>query len=323
MIDQVRPETSFALNVVKQAAQLAKKICQEMLSPPSLSKDDRSPVTVADFATQALISHALANSFPNDCFIAEEDTGPLKIGTGQQTLQQITNCLTASIPDISQQQACDLIDRGRGECATRFWTLDPIDGTKGFLRGDQYAVALALVEEGQVQVGVLGCPNLDEGWLVIAARGEGCWKTSLNGHEIFDQLQVSDCTKPQLATILRSFESAHTNEEQMKQLQKSLGTQNDPLPMDSQAKYAVLAAGKGDLLFRLPSPTHPNYQEKIWDHATGSLLVEEAGGRVTDLDGNNLDFSQGRFLSNSRGILASNDHLHSIALEVLSSQSCQ
>ncbi len=237
-------------------------------------------------------------------------------------MQQITNFLTDSIPDISQQQVCDLIDRGRGVCASRFWTLDPIDGTKGFLRGDQYAVALALVEKGQVQVGALGCPNLDEGWLVIATRGEGCWKTSLDGHKVFDQLQVSDCKKPQLATILRSFESAHTNEEQMKHLQKSLGIQNDPLPMDSQAKYAVLAAGKGDLLFRLPSPAHPNYQEKIWDHATGSLLVEESGGRVTDLDGNNLDFSQGRFLSNSRGVLASNGHLHSIALEVLSSQSC-
>ena len=42
----------------------------------------------------------------------------------------------------------------------RYWTLDPIDGTKGFLRGDQYAVALGLIDDGEVILGVLGCPNL-------------------------------------------------------------------------------------------------------------------------------------------------------------------
>jgi len=50
---------------------------------------------------------------------------------------------------------CEWIDRGGSDYARRFWTLDPIDGTKGFLRGDQYAVALALVVDGKVQVGVL------------------------------------------------------------------------------------------------------------------------------------------------------------------------
>ena len=52
------------------------------------------------------------------------------------------------------------IDKGNGNIAPRYWTLDPIDGTKGFIRGDQYAIALALIEQGQVKVGVLGCPSL-------------------------------------------------------------------------------------------------------------------------------------------------------------------
>ena len=57
-----------------------------------------------------------------------------------------------------------MIDRGGRESGHRFWTLDPIDGTKGFLRGDQYVVALALVVKGEVQIGALACPNLG-GWI--------------------------------------------------------------------------------------------------------------------------------------------------------------
>jgi 3'(2'), 5'-bisphosphate nucleotidase len=87
--------------------------------------------------------------------------------------------------------------------------------------------------------------------------------------------------------------------------------------MDSQAKYAVLAAGHGELYLRLLSPKQLDYREKIWDQAAGSLIVEEAGGRVTDLHGHPLDFSAGRELRNNRGILASNGLLHSIALKAL------
>ena len=88
--------------------------------------------------------------------------------------------------------------------------------------------------------------------------------------------------------------------------------------MDSQAKYAVLAAGKGDLLLRLLSPSRPDYREKIWDQAAGSIVLEEAGGKITDLHGKELDFRTGRSLTNNRGILASNGALHGAALQALS-----
>ena len=87
--------------------------------------------------------------------------------------------------------------------------------------------------------------------------------------------------------------------------------------MDSQAKYAVLAAGQGELMLRLLSPDQPKYQEKIWDQAAGSLVLEEAGGCISDLDGKALDFTTGRALCNNRGILASNTHLHASALAAL------
>ncbi len=90
-----------------------------------------------------------------------------------------------------------------------------------------------------------------------------------------------------------------------------------PIGMDSQAKYAVLAAGEGDVLLRLLSPSRPDYREKIWDQAAGSIVIEEAGGRITDLDGKPLDFSHGRTLAKNRGILATNGHLHDAVLAAL------
>jgi 3'(2'), 5'-bisphosphate nucleotidase len=87
--------------------------------------------------------------------------------------------------------------------------------------------------------------------------------------------------------------------------------------MDSAAKYAILTAGGGDLLFRLISPQKPDYVESIWDQAAGTILVTEAGGRVSDLTGRDLDFSRGRQLHGNVGVLASNGHLHAVALEAL------
>lgn len=65
------------------------------------------------------------------------------------------------------------------------WTVDPIDGTKGFLRRDQYAICLALIIDGHVQLGVMGCPNLlvdykekegERGCLFVAVRGQGAFQ---------------------------------------------------------------------------------------------------------------------------------------------------
>ena len=117
--------------------------------------------------------------------------------------------------------------------------------------------------------------------------------------------------------ILRSVEKSHTNVDEIGQLAATLGTSEQPIGMDSQAKYAVLAAGAGDVMLRLISPSRPDYREKIWDQAAGSIVIEEAGGRITDLDGKPLDFSHGRTLEKNRGILATNGHLHDVVLATL------
>ncbi|GAB4528231.1 MAG: 3'(2'),5'-bisphosphate nucleotidase [Anaerolineales bacterium] len=319
------PEVRFAIAAARQAALLVREIQAEMVTP-ALMKDDRSPVTIADFASQALVASLLAETFPNDPLVGEEGAAALRTPQEADTLAQITAFLTRRRPQATPEQVCDWIDRGATDSARRFWTLDPIDGTKGFLRGDQYAIAFALVVDGEVQIGALGCPNLRDGCtpdlngpgsLLVAVRGQGTWMTALDGGETFTQLHVSTVSEPSQARILRSFESGHTNVSQIDVFAERLGIAAEPVRMDSQAKYAVLAAGGGEIYLRLLSPRMPDYREKIWDQAAGALVIEEAGGTVTDLHGKRLDFGQGRTLANNRGICATNTTLHPAALRAL------
>lgn len=325
MLDTHNPEIKFATDVVAQAARLVKLVQREMVSP-ALTKDDRSPVTIADFASQALVACRLAEHFPATVLVGEESAQALRSAEEAEKLAQVTTFVREFVPHASPETVCDWIDRGSADPADRFWTLDPIDGTKGFLRGDQYAVALALVEDGNVQIGALGCPNLSVGGqpnfdgpgsLLVAARGQGAWALPLSGTGEPRMLEVSDCIDPAQARLLRSFEAGHTNVSQIDEFAAALGIQAEPVRMDSQAKYAVLAGGGGELILRLLSSKAPDYKEKIWDQAAGALIVEEAGGQVSDLHGKPLDFTAGRTLGNNRGILVSNRRLHAAALEAL------
>jgi 3'(2'), 5'-bisphosphate nucleotidase len=327
MIDS--PEAQFAIDAVREASLLARRIQREMVSG-TLSKDDRSPVTVADFAVQAVIARRLAESLPGSTLIGEESADALRLEEGVAILDQITDFVRSAVPDATPEEVCNLIDRGTGEPPAAYWTLDPIDGTKGFLRREQYAVALALVHNGKVELGVLGCPELTlitqgvapqpsaeaDGSLCIAARNKGTWYSPLS-LTTWQKLTVSPRNTPNTARILRSVEKSHTNFDEISQLATKVGTTEKPVGMDSQAKYAVLAAGGGDIMLRLLSPSRPDYREKIWDQAAGSIVIEEAGGRITDLDGKTLDFSHGRTLAKNRGVLATNGHLHEAVLKVL------
>ena len=329
MIDLKQPELRFAIETVRQAALLVKHVQAEMVTP-ALTKNDRSPVTVADYAAQAFVASRLAQEFPDDALVGEEDAAALRTPEGEPTLTMVSKYVGDFVAGAAPEQVCTWIDRGAADPQvgglSRYWTLDPIDGTKGFLRGDQYAVALALLVEGRVQIGILGCPNLDPdgkpnmgagGSLSIAVRGQGAWSCELVQMGDYQHLQVSGRADPAQARLLRSFESGHTNVDQVGDFIQALGIQAEAVRMDSQAKYAVMAAGRGELLLRLLSADKPNYKEKIWDQAAGSLVVEEAGGRISDLHGRALDFTAGRTLARNRGVLASNGVLHAPALRAL------
>lgn len=319
------PYVPFAIETVRQAVFLARDIQTELVST-SLSKEDKSPVTVTDFAVQALISCLLERAFPKSALVAEEDSSILRRAEFETVLRKVVRFVGRYAAYATPETVCAWIDRGGGEPKGGFWVLDPIDGTKGFLRGGHFAIALAYVEDGNVQLGVLGCPKLSangknavsgEGAIAAAVRGAGAWSSPVSDSSARSPLRVSSCSVGREARVLRSVESSHTNEEKFEELLRALDVTLPPICMDSQSKSVVLASGHAELLFRLPSRQQPNYRECIWDQAAGALVVEEAGGRITDLYGRALDFSAGRRLNNNVGILASNGILHERALAVV------
>lgn len=296
------------VSAMVKAAEVCRSI-QGKIGAGMLEKRDRSPVTVADYCSQAMICRALAEAFPSDPIVAEEDTTDLRTEEHRPVLER----MHTELPELSIEEILGHIDLGNGSPGgPRFWTLDPIDGTKGFLRGEQYAIALALVVEGKVVLGALACPNLpmgdDMGMLLTAARGHGAFAAPLSRPNARTRISVSPTDDPREARTCESVESGHSAHDKSALVVDALGISVPPVRLDSQAKYAVVARGDAEIYLRLP--TRKDYQEKIWDHAGGSIVVEEAGGRVTDVDGKPLDFSRGRTLAGNRGIVASNGAVH-------------
>jgi 3'(2'), 5'-bisphosphate nucleotidase len=312
-------EYTVAVEAVTQAATLCQAVRASLVSAETIDKMDKSPVTVADFGAQAVIISALKAAFPDDPIVAEENTAAICGDDSQQMREKILSYVQDVLPTMTEKTMLDAIDGGqyRGGGNGRFWTLDPIDGTKGFIRGDQYAIALALIEDGEVIFGVLGCPNLPvealgssdspRGVILTARRGEGAVLKDMETG-ISRQIMVSEEDDPALAVFCESFESGHTAQGASAEIVHDLGVDVAPARLDSQCKYAVVARGEAGVYMRLP--TRADYEEKIWDHAAGVIVVEEAGGRVTDARGNPLDFTQGRTLRNNKGVLATNGLLH-------------
>lgn len=312
-------EKEIAISAVIQAAKLCQKVRQDI--PPALAKQDKSPVTVADFGSQAIICKALKEVFPDTPIVGEEDSQELRQDVNQDTLTKITSYIQEIIPDATCEQVLDWIDYGNGNVSNRFWTLDPIDGTKGFLRQDQYAVALALIEDGEVKLGILGCPALtldsgETGFIFVAVRGEGSYKMPVTGGEM-TKLQVVSNDDVSRFRFVESVEANHGDQIQQNAIAKEVGITTDSVRVDSQAKYGIVAAGEAALYLRLPSPKYPNYRENIWDHAAGAIVVEEAGGKVTDMNGKPLDFASASKMNDNRGVVVSNGLIHDSVIQAL------
>jgi len=281
-------EQQLAAAIVAEVCGLTGRVQDRIVAAgDSLAKGDRSPVTLADLATQIVVSHRLKESFPADPLLAEEDSGALD--ASPEMAEKVFEQARRNISGITPEAMIEALDRGghTGE-GERYWVLDPIDGTKGFLRGDQYAVALALVDGGRVVVG-------------------GTTTRPLDGQE-FVAARVDQITDPADAVFCESVVAAHAAHSVQAGIASRLGITAPSFRIDSQCKYAVVARGEASIYLRLPRDT--SYREKVWDHAAGSLVLEEAGGRVSDLDGRPLDFSQGRLLGNHRGIVCTNGTIH-------------
>lgn len=341
-------ELQVAQLAVARASILTKAVFAEK-AKGTISKEDKSPVTIGDYGAQALIIAAIKHNFPQDEVVGEEEASSLreqkdlssKIWDLVKTTKLSDTDSDAILggPIQSEDDMLKAIDAGNsaGGNKGRIWALDPIDGTKGFLRGGQYAVCLALMVDGDVKVGVLGCPNLPvddsqpltedmgvaandkEGYGVLfsAVQGEGARSQPLTkgpvsqGHPI----AVSKISDVSQGVMCESVEAGHSSKGDNAQIAEKLKITGKPVQMDSQAKYGSVARGAGDIYLRLP--VRKDYVEKIWDHAAGDLIVREAGGQVTDIHGNRLDFSRGRTLTENKGVIATPANIHAEVLKAV------
>ncbi|EME31114.1 3'(2'), 5'-bisphosphate nucleotidase [Galdieria sulphuraria] len=299
-------ERQVAICALCLACKLSSKLQKRLVQESVITKSDNSPVSIADFAVQALVIHWITRAFPNDHFIAEEDSTALR--KDEKLLKDVTDAVNSVLSideQLTDSEVCDLLDLGNRHMGTneRTWLLDPIDGTKGFLRGDQYCIALALLKDGAIRVGILGCPNLPlasvppnshkVGCIFHAAQGVGAFVQEIERGAESYPIRVSDVSDPAWATFCESWEPGHSSHELSLEIAKILGVNNPSVRMDSQCKYGVVARGEASIYFRFPKE---GYQENVWDHAAGSIIIREAGGMVTDGFGQVLDFSKGHYI---------------------------
>ena len=313
--------TQVALRAVRDAALICRQVQASLPHRGVLTKNDESPVTVADFASQAIIVGHLLRHESNVSIVAEEESHALKQPENSTLLAAVTSLVKSVHPETTDRQILEWLGANKSEQkASRFWTIDPIDGTKGFISGRQYAIALALVEQGQVQIGVLGCPNMtapdqSKGTLFLATQTVQAVQIPINDLSCTSPIAVSDISEPASGTVCESVEPSHSDHTTSKKIASALGIEGSTFRIDSQCKYAAVARGDASIYLRLP--TRKNYQEKIWDHAAGVAIIQSAGGTVTDVDGQPLDFTCGHLLTKNRGIVATGGSIHAEVLEAV------
>lgn len=342
-------ERHIACLAVQCASLLTKSVMQSI---KHVSKKDSTPVTVADFAVQALLIGTLSRAFPADAFLGEESAAALRDDADLR--QQVWDLVSSSksvhvtgnkVADVVQpsspEEMMDFIDRGglgTGGRNGRTWIMDPIDGTATFIEGGQYAVAVALVENGNEVLGVIGCPNLtldlaniesipsDDkgcGFMVSAVRGDGgvliqpisTGKLS-SGEFIRSRRPQEQYLQSPLQQLNLNFVDSNLGEQyHMKnaaQLATDLCCASFPGTevWSTQIRLIVIALGKtsaNNVQVRIPPPISSGEEDPenyIWDYAGAHLILREAGGVVSDLNGHDLDFGAGRRLAGNWGLVA-------------------
>lgn len=209
------------------------------------TKTDRSPVTEADRLAEVLILERLSQAFPNVPVISEEDAS--EFGTPEAI-------------------------------ASRFFLVDPLDGTKAFVRGDpNFTVNIALIEDGRPVAGAVAAPPTGEVW--YTQQGEALKR----GFDDLDGLPVHVRPWPGKPAALALI--SHTmSSDTLDALKRDYRFERSQ-PLDSSIKLCRIAEGAADIY-----PRHGPTME--WDIAAGHAVLEAAGGRLTTLDGRPFDYGK-------------------------------
>ncbi len=252
-------ELELATTLARRAGELVLSLQSTGL--PVEHKAGDEPVTEADRRASALIVDALAQAYPADAILSEE--------------------------------AAD--DRSR-LTRDRVWMIDPIDGTRDFIRGeDGYAVMIGLLVGATPTLGVVYQPIGDR--LYTAVRGQGTYYT-VGGER--RSVRVSAIARTE---ELRMVASKSHRDEVITEVRRSLGI-SDELNVGSVGlKLGLIARGERDLY------VNPKGKSKRWDTLGPQVLLEEAGGRLTDAQGRAIDY-RAEELANLYGLIASNGLIH-------------
>lgn len=326
MIDRHAPDLDCAFAAVRAAARAVARLGDpsSFAAAAVVEKGSRGPATVADLASQAVIVRALrAAEGTGVAIIAEESAEDVDALGGGPLWDLVIDAVRgvdarmdasdvrASLSNVDPPSQC-------GRC----WTIDPLDGTKGYLRGGQFAIALSLLEDGVPVLGVLGLPRLGalgdgagSGVAIAAVRGAGAVQAGLDGGP-WARISCRGWVPGSPIRLAGSVERAHSTTDSIEATLASLGPVT-AVRVDSQAKYGLVARGDAELYVR--SSPDRSYRECIWDHAAGWLVAREAGCAVTDLRGAPLSFRHGRRLEENEGVLCASPALHAAALDALAS----
>lgn len=304
---------------LRQAALLTRQV-QAQHWADAAHKDGREPVTLADYGAQAILGHALISAYPDDGVYSEESAG--------QFLELVTPERRAAIAGLAGRMLgeavteSDLVrwlDHGRGRETWRMWTVDPVDGTKGFVAGRRYSLAVGVAEDGLPVAGLLACPGWPsrdgQGALFYAQRSAAYAESLAGGKAV--RVAVRPPSGLSGVKVVESVEEEHVDHAALVRVLAAAKLNNPHVQqVDGQDKYAMVAAGEAQIYLRLPREAQP--QHRIWDHLAGTALVQAAGGSVTDLNGDLLDFSRGPILTANRGMVVSpGGALHERLLEAI------
>ena len=313
-----------ALEAVAQAGRVCRLVQGAPGGPERIVKSDHSPVTIGDFAAQAVVARVLRERLGGLSLVGEESSAFLRGSQSGAHLDKAVAALRESgaWPDAQAADVLDAIDDGAGRAQTpgAYWTVDPIDGTRGFLRGQQYCVCLAYMEAGQPTIGVLGCPNMSadlerpfterdpRGVICYATAGGGAhWTPADQPHAPARPLPGPGDAVTSGARITESVSGSHSDRAAFEAVRSRLSPPGVSVKLDSQCKYAAVARGQADAYLRIPP--RAGHDENIWDHAPGVLLVREAGCVASDVRGRPLVFGSQK-LEGAFGIAAARAGLH-------------
>src|SRR5690554_4119429 len=212
-------------------------------------KDDKSPLTEADKAAHEVIMAGLA-------------------------------ALPEGIPVLSEE---DVEGFAGADAQGRYWLVDPLDGTKEFIkRNGEFTVNIALIENGRPVLGVVVAPALEVSYL--AAEGVGAFKVEWGKGKSGERTPIRVAGKPAGGAAWRVVGSrSHPSPDLAEWLDK-LG-RHDMVPMGSSLKLCLVAEGAADVYPRL-GPTC------LWDTGAAQAVVEQAGGRVETLEGQRLSYAK-------------------------------